>query len=287
MRHCLLASILLLLSQPAYGFGLGDISDIGGMIGGDSDTIYRAEQALNLAQALIPISDEEELILGRAVAARVIGRYGITQAPQQTYYLNLIGMALVQRSDRSDIAYHFAILDTDDVNAYACPGGFVFITRGALSMVRDESELAAVLAHEIAHVSERHIVNAMQKSKIMKVGGNIASDAFAYGGPLFDKMTDFATDALFEGLSKSDEYDSDKKAIEYLDRLGYDYPAMFDVIDLLDERRKAGKTQVLAKTHPTPKMRLKKLEQANRKLDLEEPTSIRLKPRFAQQIQSQ
>ncbi len=277
MRRCLFASILLLLSQPAYGFGLGDIGE----------TLYRAEQALNLAKALIPISDEEELILGRAVAARVIGRYGVAQTPQQTYYLNLIGTALAQRSDRPDIAYHFAILNTNDVNAYACPGGFIFITYGALTMVRDEAELAAVLAHEIAHVSERHIVKAMQKSKLMKVGANVASEALAYGGPLFDQMTEFATNALFEGLSKSDEYDSDTKAIEYLDRLGYDYPAMFDVLDLLDERRKAGETQVLAKTHPTPRMRRKELQKAGRKLKLEEPTSIRLKPRFAQQIQSQ
>ncbi|MDQ7010563.1 MAG: M48 family metalloprotease, partial [Mariprofundaceae bacterium] len=173
MRLILLLATLL-LAAPAHAFNLGGLNiGIGGgsshSSSGDSvRDIQRLQQAFRIAQALIPISDEQEKILGRAVAARVIERFSIEDAPEKTYYLNLVGTAIAQRSDRPDIGYHFAILATDDVNAYACPGGFIFVTRGVLDMVQDEAELAAVLAHEIAHVTERHIIKEMQKSKIMK-----------------------------------------------------------------------------------------------------------------------
>jgi len=279
MKRLLLLFLLLAFPFTGNCFDLGDV--IRSMDNGkNSRDVQRAEKAFRFVSALIPISDAEEKKLGRSVAAKVIGRYGIADMPHQTYYLNLLGTALAQRSDRPQLDYHFAILDTDDVNAYAAPGGYIFITRGALATMHDEAELAAVLAHEIAHVTERHIVKALQQSRIMKVGKEAVADAFKKAGPLFDKMTDFATDALFNGLKKSDEYDSDKMAVIYLDRLGYDYPAMFDVLKLLDARRKAGRTKVMSKTHPSPQDRLRHLQSNVRKLALDQPTGIRLGKRF-------
>lgn len=284
MMRALLMLLALAISTPAMAF---DISDFGfDTTGGDRDSkrAKQAQQVLKFVQAIVPISDEEEIILGRRVAARVITRYGIENNSESTYYLNLMATAIAQRSDRPNIPYHVAILATDDVNAYACPGGYIFVTRGVLNMVRDEAELAAVLAHEISHVTERHIIKALQQSKLMQVGAEVAADAFRKSGPLLEKMTSFATDALFKGLKKSDEYDSDKKAVEYLDRIGYDYPAMFDVLKLLEVRRKQGATKVLAKTHPSPTTRSQKLKTATAKLSLQTPTGIRLPNRFAQHI---
>jgi predicted Zn-dependent protease len=281
-RSLLIVLHLILFCTPAHAFDLGGFSLGGsGILGERMD---QAGQALRLASALVPISDEEEIILGKKVAARVIARYGIEDNAEATFYLNLMTTVIAQRSDRPDIPYHIAILATDDVNAYACPGGYIFVTRGALKMVRDEAELAAVLAHEVSHVTERHIVNALRNSKLMKVGTDVAAEAFRTPGPLLDQMTSFATDSLFEGLKKSDEYDSDQKAIEYLDRLGYDYPAMFDVLELLESRRRQGAAKVLSKTHPSPKTRAKKLKTATKKLSLEAPTGIRLPNRFVQHI---
>ena len=172
-RPLLIVLYLLLFSTPAHALDLGGFSLGGsGILGA---RLEQAEQALRLASALIPISDEEEIILGKRVAARVIARYGIDDNAEATYYLNLVATAIAQRSDRPDIPYHIAILATDDVNAYACPGGYIFVTRGALKMVRDEAELAAVLAHEISHVTERHIVNALRNSKFMHVGTDVAA----------------------------------------------------------------------------------------------------------------
>ncbi len=285
MRVSLMLLMLFVCGSPAWAFNFS----LGGLGGGnrnDAIDFRRIQQGLRLVSALIPISDQDEIRLGRGVAARVISRFGIDYNLGATYYLNLLGSTIAQRSDRPDIPYHFAILDTDDVNAYACPGGFVFVTRGALNMVQDEAELAAVLSHEIAHVTERHIVKTLQHSRVMKIGAQVAVDAFTKGGPLFDKMINTATDSLFKGLKKGDEYDADRKAIAYLDRTGYDYPAMFDVLNLLDQRRKTGQAKVLTKTHPSPASRTSKLRKAMRKLPLDRPTGIRLRARFDQRLQT-
>jgi len=277
IRPWIMAVALLSWVPATFAF---DFEQFGDVLGLDPTVSKRIGQGAKFASALIPISEEEERVLGRDVAARVIGRFGLEKNIKQTYYLNLVGQAIGQRSDRPNLSYRFAILATNDVNAYSCPGGFIFVTRGALDMVHDESELAAVLAHEIAHVTERHIINALQHSKIMKVSGEVAADAFKQGGELFQHMSDFATDALFKGLKKTDEYASDRKAIEYLDRLGYDYPAMFNVLGELEQRRKQGRTKVLAKTHPSPKDRIGHLKQAESEMKLDPPTGIRLKARF-------
>jgi len=287
IRVSLMFLMLFACGNPALAFNF----PIGGFGGGNGDRnsaidIRRLQQGLRLISALIPISDRDEIKLGRGVAARVISRFGIDYNLEATYYLNLLGTTVAQRSDRPNLPYHFAILDTDDVNAYACPGGFVFITRGALHMVHDEAELAAVLSHEIAHVTERHIIKALQHSQMMKVGTQMVAEAFTTGGPLFEKMINTATDSLFKGLKKDDEYDADRKAISYLDRTGYDYPAMFDVLKLLDKRRKAGQTKILAKTHPSPNNRIRELKHAMRKLKLDQPSGIRLRARFDQRLQT-
>jgi len=276
-HFCLLACLLLPVSATAFDFG-----QLGDALGIDPAITRQINQGAKVVAALIPISDEEERTLGRDVAARVIGRFGLEKDIKHTYYLNLVGTALAQRSDRPNLAYRFAILATDDVNAYSCPGGYIFVTRGALNMVQDEAELAAVLAHEISHVTEKHIIKALQQSKLMQVSGEVAADAFKQGGALFNQMSDFATDALFKGLSKTDEYASDSKAIEYLDHLGYDYPAMFSVLKELEQRRKQGKAKVLAQTHPSPGDRISHLKQAESGMKLDSPTGIRLKARFDQ-----
>jgi len=283
-------ALLMALALPVAPAPAFDLGDLVGAVTGDDDAADAArllQKGAQVAAALVPISDEEEVQLGRGVAARVVARYGIDYDQQATYYLNLLGTALAQRSPRPNIAYHFAVLNTDDVNAYACPGGFIFVTRGALNMVRDEAELAAVLAHEIGHVTGRHIVKALQRSEVMKAGADLAGEALASGaGELFSQMVDVATDALFKGLDKKDEYDADTRAVALLDRVGYDYPAMFDVLKLLDQRRKAGQAKVLARTHPAPRDRMRRLKQAMRHMTLDRPTGIRLRARLEHQLKS-
>lgn len=289
----ILFAALLLLTVDASAFDMGfSMGGLGSTQSGHGSknrgiSLRQLQQGMKVAQALIPISDEQERKLGRGVAGQLIARYGVDHVLGETYFLNLLGNTLAAHSDRPDIDYHFAILATDDVNAYACPGGYIFVTRGTLAMVRDEAELAAVLAHEIAHVTERHIIKALQKSDLLRAGTEIAADAFVQGsGQLFDELISYATNLLFEGLEKDDEYDSDRQALVYLDQLGYDYRAMYDILRLLDDRRKAGQSKVLTKTHPAPLNRLHELKNSESGLKLEKPTTVRLKSRFSLHIRS-
>jgi hypothetical protein len=111
------------------------------------------------------ISDEEEYFVGRAVAARIISSYPLSVDESLTVYINKVGQAVALHSEKPYTygGYHFALLDSDEVNAFACPGGTILITTGMLKTVRNEDELAAVLAHEIAHVNNRDGIAAIKK----------------------------------------------------------------------------------------------------------------------------
>ena len=113
-----------------------------------------AEKIVTSASATADVKAEIEF--GRGVAARILARYPPYNDPKLTRYVNLVGGGLAALSGRPELHYHFAILNTDDINAYSTPGGYVFVTLGALKLMHDESELAGVMAHETAHVALRH-----------------------------------------------------------------------------------------------------------------------------------
>ncbi len=102
-----------------------------------------------------------EIKFGREVAARMVGRFGVYDNSRLMKYVNLVGQVIASNTNRPELQYHFAVLNTDEINAYAAPGGYVFVTRGAILKMQDEAELAAVLAHEMTHINERHVVKEL------------------------------------------------------------------------------------------------------------------------------
>src|SRR3989338_3678250 len=124
---------------------------------------FRRRKSQTLAEESFSTKDdvEAEIIFGREVAARILGRYKLYEDKNLARYINMVGRSAAQYANRPEIEFRFAILNTDIVNAFAAPGGYIFITKGALRLMEDEAELAGVLAHEVAHVSERHIVKEL------------------------------------------------------------------------------------------------------------------------------
>ncbi len=116
------------------------------------------------------MTDAEEQQLGEGVSLKIRTRYGVVQDPAVHKYVSLVGTALALGSTRPTLAWKFIVLDTDGVNAFAAPGGYIHITRGALGLLEDESELADVLAHEIIHVTDKHTIRAIQKGKMVQMG---------------------------------------------------------------------------------------------------------------------
>jgi beta-barrel assembly-enhancing protease len=221
----------------------------------------------NLVKASKPMNFEEEHALGRQVAARLAGNFGVWNDPDWTLYINLVGRALVPYSERSDIKYRFAILKVDDINAYSAPAGYIFITRGMLKQLDSEAQLAGVLGHEIAHVAKKHIVKEVQKSNIYSAGAIAAATAANVdekSQEALNKLTDLSWNLLInKGFSKQDEYDADQSGAKNAFRMGYNPLGLREFLVTLETREKENSSNMktMLSTHPAPAKRLDKLDE--------------------------
>lgn len=202
------------------------------------------------------VSDvEEEVRFGREVAARVIARYGLYDNPALMKYVNLVGHSISLTTNRPELEFHFAILNTEDINAYAAPGGYVFITRGAIFKMQDESELAGVIAHEMGHIVEKHVVREL-KIKGSDESSTAGLAAMIGGGSqsaraAFSQAVDQTLDMLFkDGYKRKDETDSDRDAVLFCALSGYDPEGLVKYFERLNAL-KGKNTEVLDKTHPS------------------------------------
>lgn len=210
------------------------------------------------------ISVEEENVIGRAVAAKILSLYKVLPDQKTTSYVNLVGQTVAAGSERPDTfaGYSFAILDSSEVNAMAAPGGIIFISKGLLSKIQSEDGLAAVLAHEIVHVSEKHGLKAIKKehsSSFVKVGGHAVS-ALDCSGLLQQTLLafegavdDIVTSLLQSGYSREQEFTADKKALKLLERAGYDPHAMIETLTSISSESKGSGW---FSTHPSAKDRI-------------------------------
>jgi predicted Zn-dependent protease len=213
--------------------------------------LKRAQQARD-----IQMTDEEEQRLGEAVSEKIRARYGVVQDPAIHKYVTLVGRVLAQASSRPGLPWRFIVLDTDGVNALAAPGGLVHVTRGALSLMKSEAELADVLGHEIIHVTERHTIKAIQKGKLVQIGADEAVGSSA----VFSKLVDKATDVVMAGFGRDEELEADRKGIVLANTVGYDPGRLAAFLTTLTDRNKGSKEkQGLFASHPEMKERLDKL----------------------------
>jgi beta-barrel assembly-enhancing protease len=183
-------------------------------------------------------TDAEEKQLGEQVSLKLRDRFGVYQDEKVTKYVTLVGTTLAQASSRPTLDWKFIVLDTDGVNAYAAPGGFVHVTRGLLGLMKNEAELAGVLGHEITHITEKHTVNAIKNQKGISIGADVAGGS---SGSLRDqfiaKMAAAAFNKIFEGeFSRNDENESDKIGAQIANKVGYLPTGLADVLRKIDAR---------------------------------------------------
>ncbi|MDP1568700.1 MAG: M48 family metalloprotease [Vicinamibacterales bacterium] len=217
-------------------------------------------QALKRAQQLrdVQMTDQEEQDLGLAVSLRIRQRYGVVQSEPVHRYVTLVGTVLAQASSRPALPWTFIVLDTDAVNAFAAPGGYVHITRGALALLRNEAELAGVLAHELVHITGKHTVGAIQKGKLVQMG---ADETVAGNSGLFDRLVDAATNVVLQGFGRGEEIESDEDGIALANRVGYAPQGLGAFLTRLSERNKdATEKRGLFASHPEMKERLGRLD---------------------------
>ncbi|MGE5361466.1 MAG: M48 family metalloprotease [Bacteroidales bacterium] len=206
------------------------------------------------------INDQQEQELGAAVSERIRARYGVVQDPAVHRYLALVGTVLAQASSRPSLPWKFIVLDTDGVNAFAAPGGYIHVTRGALALVANEAELAGVIAHELIHVTEKHTIRALQKGKLVQMGADQAN--FGKNSEIFRRLVDTSTDVVLAGFGRAEELEADQKGIRLANQVGYAPPPFRDFLARLADRNKAASgKQGLFASHPEMRERLDRLTQ--------------------------
>lgn len=208
---------------------------------------------------------EAEIVFGREVAAKILGRHPLVENEELQRYVSLLGTGLALQIGRTELKYYFSVIDLEDVNAYACPGGYIFITKGAMQVMTNEAQLVGVLAHEIAHVDRRHIVKQLNiKGKDESMTSGLAG---VFGGSTgsvrvaMNMLVDKAYSMLFEeGISKEGELEADSDAVVSLISVGYDWESYKNFVASLNKVIYSGHGKVLSKTHPSTEARLNEIE---------------------------
>lgn len=180
---------------------------------------------------LVFMSESSEINIGSENDAKIREKYGVYENTELQAYINRVGQRLAVHSHRPSLTYHFIVLDSPEVNAFALPGGYIYITRGILAYLNSEAELAAVLGHEIGHVTARHAVRQYSAASATGFVGTLIG--VATGIPVTQDLFNTLGNAMLSGYGRDHELESDRLGAEYLARAGYDPQAMIKVVGVL------------------------------------------------------
>lgn len=185
-------------------------------------------------QDIVLMSEQDEIALGRKTNQQVLQQYAVYDDRELQDYVQQVGQKLAAKSHRSDLVYRFTVLDSKDVNAFALPGGYIYITRGLMAYLNTEAELAAVLGHEIGHVTARHSVRQYSAAQLANIGATLGA-IFIPGmnTAAGSQLTQLFGTALLRGYGRDHELQADELGAEYIARVGYQPQAMLDVIRVL------------------------------------------------------
>jgi len=255
-------TIFTLISAALVAFGLGDVVDVL-----ESDDLQDALDVVeSFSRASGGISDVEEYYLGRSVAATVLNMYSPLQNDQVQLYINQVGQSVATASPKPSIfnGYHFMLLDSDQINAIACPGGLILICTGLTDLATNEDELAAILAHEVSHVALRHGVSSIDQARWTEFGALVASQAAERSGnaeieqaadEYGNMVEEVVSNIINRGYSRETEYQADSLAAVICANAGYSPEALSSVLQnmgAMTSRSGPGFWQ----THPSPEDRI-------------------------------
>lgn len=247
-------SIALLAAVPVQA----QFPNIGGLIKG-------AQNAKSLSDSFRKISEPEEIKIGGDLAGIILGVAPLVKDGAKQRYINRLGRWLALHSDRPDLPWKFGIVETSDVNGFSMPGGYVLITRGMFEKMRSESELAGVLAHEIAHVVHKDHLAALQTSlRNSAVTGfsEYATGSAGLGSLVKAAIINAGKDMLTRGLNKDDEFDADRMGVVIAARAGFSPFGLVGVLQTLSAAADEKGYALMTKTHPQPVERIDRLDRA-------------------------
>ncbi len=267
------ATLLLVLVLPCHG---GVKFNIGKAL--DKAKEIKDDKRLKQLKALLPISLDEEIELGERVAAKIQHQYGVYHHEPLERYVALVGTAVSWQGERKEIKYSYTILDSDEINAFAAPGGFVMITRGLLEEMRNEAELACVLGHETWHVEDKDEIRRVEKAQRV---GILASEAIsAMSDQELGEVADYCYSILEKGRSREDEFQADAEGVRFAAGVGYAPHAMSALLGRLKKEPAKTPLKKLQATHPAMGERIDML---NRQ-EYDGKASVLLEKRFQKNV---
>lgn len=261
-------------SSAASAFNLGDLVDKKVLDQAAREKLGVKTDATNASDAAIPLTgnptDADEERLGREIAGRLLGAAPLVKDDKLQQYVNKVGRYVAAQSARPDLNWTFGVIESTDVNAFAAPGGYVFVTRGLYAILKSEAELAGILAHEVGHVNARHHVRLMQKQRVVAMGQELLSKKA--GDNNVKKLVGNGAEILSRSLDKESEFEADRLGVYYATKAGYDSYGLIAVLDRLDSGVASDQVTMLYKTHPLPADRLVALDAAlGAKYDSQKP----------------
>ncbi len=205
----LLAALLIIGSAAADAFDFGGL--VKEVIKEPTATPARTQQQTKqpgLLGLLKGTPVEEEVAIGREIAGRLLGAVPLVKDEQLQRYINNVGAWVAKQSGRSEIKWYFGVIDSDDINAFAAPGGYILVTKGLYKKLHNEAELAGVLAHEIGHVIKQHHLKILKQGQLIDMGGSLLKQRVGSGGKgqAIGKLIGSGAEILARGLDKTAEY---------------------------------------------------------------------------------
>lgn len=240
---------------PASALDLGQLVDLGN----------------KLKKIVGEVPPEEEIIIGGNLISGLLGAAPLVEDQALQQYVNDVGYWIASRSSRKDLPWTFGVIDSNGINAFAAPGGYVVITLGLYHLLENEAQLAGVLAHEIAHVVRKHHLEALQKSMQREFWTELTIIAAndKENSRKLEMLVNTGVQLYATGLDRKDEYDADLRGVVLAARAGYDPFALLDVLTTIDSINPAAEElTVMLNTHPPISDRLSRLaEQMDGQLD--------------------
>lgn len=263
LRAHLVIVALLATALPSFAFDFGSITEAVKKI----DINKVVDTTKKLVNATTEMSEKDEIALGEDLTARLLGAMPPVDDPALQTYVNRVGRWLSLQTERPNLPWRFIVTDTDSIGAFAVPGGSIVITSGLMQLMRDENELAGVLAHEIVHVVERHHLRAIMKQARTELAKDMAAElAQAYlqkNSMLTEALLNSGMKLYASGLNQADELSSDVAGSEIAARGGYDPLGLLLVLTTLDTiNSEEPRMAVMFSTHPPTAERIDNLAQA-------------------------
>jgi predicted Zn-dependent protease len=223
------------------------------------------QPAEQLLRALLSgkTSAAEERRIGERIAGNFLGAVKLVPDPALQRYVNLVGTWVALQGERPDLAWRFGVVDSEDINAFAAPGGYIFVTKGLYRRLANEAELAGVLGHEIGHVIRKHQLKVVQKSQYIAAAAVLLGKQLKDEKQLIQNLIGNGAEIMSRSLDKEAEFEADRVGMVLAARAGYDAYALPTVLEEIGHvSDKDSRVALLFKTHPHPNDRFERLAEA-------------------------